>query len=66
MPNELEASVRHRAIEFLAGESSLPFDQVQKLYEAERAQLEHAAHVTKYLPIFTFRNVQLQLLQRPA
>ncbi len=66
MPNHLDESVKHRAIEFLARESKVPFDQVASLYEQERAQLERSAHVKKFLPIFTFRNVQDQLqLHRP-
>ena len=63
MPTQLDESVRRHAIEFLAEESKLPFDQVAQLYEKERAKLELGAKVKKYLPIFTLRNVQEQLLQ---
>lgn len=67
MSNQLDESVKHRAIEFLAQESKLPFDQVAELYEHERAELDLGARVKKFLPIFTFRNVQEQLLHlRPA
>jgi hypothetical protein len=63
MPRALDESVKRRAIEFLAAESKLPFDQVARLYERERAKLELGARVKQYLPIFTFRNVQEQLQQ---
>jgi hypothetical protein len=67
MSNHLVDSVKHRAIEFLANEAKLPFDQVAEMYEHERAELEVDAKVKKFLPIFTFRNVQEQLLlQRPS
>jgi Protein of unknown function (DUF3562) len=61
MSNQLDESVKRRAIEFLATESKVPVDQVAQLYEKERAKLELGARVKKFLPIFTFRNVQLQL-----
>jgi hypothetical protein len=62
MSNHLDESVKHRAIEFLASEAKLPFDQVAQIYEHERAELDLDARVKRFLPIFTFRNVQEQLL----
>ena len=62
MPSQLDESVKRHAIEFLAVESKLPFDQVARLYEQERAKLELGAKVKQYLPIFTLRNVQEQLM----
>lgn len=57
------ASVKRNAIELLALESKLPFDQVARLYDQELAKLESSARVKKFLPIFTFRNVKEQLRQ---
>ncbi len=62
MSNHLDDSVKHRAIELLAGEAKLPFDEVAQIYEQERAELDRDARVKKFLPIFTFRNVQEKLL----
>ncbi|MCV2348540.1 DUF3562 domain-containing protein [Paucibacter sp. Y2R2-4] len=62
MATALEESVKQRAIEVLAGEAKLPFGQVARLYEQERSKLELSARIKKFLPIFTFRNVQEQLL----
>lgn len=64
MSNQLDESVKRHAIESLAAQSRLPFKLVAKLYEDERAALELGARVKKFLPIFTFRNVQEQLLKR--
>lgn len=62
MPNHLDESVKHRAIEFLAGEAKVPFNVVAEIYEHEQTELERDAKVKKFLPIFTFRNVKEQLL----
>jgi hypothetical protein len=62
MPNRLDEAVKHRAIDSLAAESHLTFDQVAQLYEREYARLELGAHVKKFLPVFTYRNVHEQLL----
>ena len=65
--NQPDDSAKRRAIETLAAQSDLPFALVAKLYEDEQAALELGARVTRFLPIFTFRNVQAQLLKcRPA
>jgi hypothetical protein len=61
MPNQLDESVKRRAIESLAKEFKQPFDLVAQLYEQERAKLMLGARVTSYLPIFTLRNVQAKL-----
>lgn len=62
MSNRLDEAVKHRAIEDLAEESHLPFDQVARLYEREYARLDLGARVKKFLPIFAYRNVHEQLL----
>jgi hypothetical protein len=62
MSSQLDESVKRRAIEFLALESRLPFAEVTRIYELEHAKLDALARVKKFLPIFTFRNVQEQLL----
>lgn len=62
MSEQLDDSVKHRAIEFLAAQAKLPFDQVAQIYEHERAELDLDARVKTFLPIFTFRKVQQQLL----
>jgi hypothetical protein len=62
MPNQLDESVKRHAIEFLCLQSKLPFELVARIYELEYATLERGARVKKFLPIFTFRNVQEQLL----
>jgi hypothetical protein len=58
----LKDSVDHRAIAILADASSLPFEQVAQIYAQELSQLERSARVKKFLPIFTYRNVQEKLL----
>lgn len=61
------ASVKRSAIAALALESKLPFDQVARLYDKELAKLERTAQVKRFLPIFTFKHVQEQLLHlQPA
>ena len=64
MSHQLDDSVKHRAIEFLASEAELPFDVVAEMYEHERAELHRDAKVKQFLPIFTFRGVQEKLRQR--
>lgn len=63
MSNQLDESVKHRAIELLARESGVPFDQVAQLYEHEQARHQLEARVKKFVPIFTFRSVQEKLRQ---
>jgi hypothetical protein len=64
MPTTLADSTKQRAIEFLAQEAKLPFDQVAQLYERERAELDLTARVKRFLPIFAFRGVRERLLKR--
>lgn len=62
MSNHLDEVVKHRAIECLAAESHMTFDQVARLYEREYSRLDLGARVKKFLPVFTYRNVHEQLL----
>jgi hypothetical protein len=64
MSNRLDDVANLRAIQVLAKESKVPFDDVARLYERERVKLELGAKVKQYLPIFIFRNVQAHLLER--
>jgi hypothetical protein len=57
-------SHHERAIEFLAGESQVPVDEVAKLFEDARAQLEVGARIRGFLGIFAIRNVRKMLRQR--
>ncbi len=53
-----------RVVAFLAEESHLPVADVARLYEDERAGLALGAHITKFVHIFAFRNVQEILRKR--
>lgn len=52
-----------RAVASLALEASVPFAEVARLYEAERARLESGARVKSFLPVFAMRNVR-EILRR--
>jgi hypothetical protein len=53
-----------RIVEFLARESSVPVDEVARIYAAERAGLAEGARVANFVPIFAIRNVQEILRSR--
>ena len=53
-----------RIVDFLARESSVPVDEVARIYAAERADLAEGAHVANFVPIFAIRNVQEILRHR--
>lgn len=55
---------QNRIVASLASEFHVPIGEMTTLYEQERAELALDAHVTKYLDIFTTRNVQEILRQR--
>ena len=57
-------SHQQQAIEFMAQESQVPIDEVARLYEDERAELEAGARLTGFLPIFAIRKVREILRQR--
>ena len=59
-------SHQERAIEFLAAESQLPIDEVSRLYEGKRAELEVGARLTGFLPILAIRQVREMLRRRSA
>jgi Protein of unknown function (DUF3562) len=53
-----------RAIERLARESQVPVDEVVRLYDDARAELEVGARIKSFLGIFAIRNVRKVLRQR--
>lgn len=53
-------------LEVLALESKVSVDEVARLYEDERAQLEAGALITSFLPIFAIRNVRETLRRRSS
>jgi hypothetical protein len=53
-----------RAIERLARESQVPVDEVARLYDDARAELEVGARIKSFLGIFAIRNVRKVLRQR--
>jgi hypothetical protein len=59
-------SDQRRAINFIVAQTRRPLEQVTHLYEQERGRLVKAAHVQRYVHIFTYRNVIDQLEQVPA
>ncbi len=63
-PQPSKRSHQQRAIEFLARESRVPIDEVARLYEDEWAELEDGARITRFLAIFTTRNVREMLRRR--
>jgi uncharacterized protein DUF3562 len=52
-----------RVIAFLAKKSTLPIDEVTRLYEHEWAGLEASARVKRFVPILTLRRVR-ELLRK--
>ena len=54
----------HLAIELLARESRVPVDEVARLYENARAELESGARIRGFLGIFALRKVRKTLRQR--
>ena len=50
-----------RIIAFLARESAASIDEVTRLYEQERAELEAGARIKHFLPILAIRNVRAAL-----
>jgi hypothetical protein len=63
-PQPSKKSHQRRAIESLARESQVPIDEVARLYEDEWAELEDGARITRFLAIFTTRNVREMLRRR--
>ena len=59
-------SHHQRAIDFLAHESQVPGNEVARLYEDARAELEVGARISGFLGIFAIRNVRKMLRQRSA
>jgi len=54
-----------RTIAFLARESAVSIDEVTRLYERERTELEAGARIKHFLPILAIRNVRAALRHRP-
>ncbi|HWM44616.1 MAG TPA: DUF3562 domain-containing protein [Burkholderiales bacterium] len=61
-----EASHQQRTFEHLARESRVPVDEVARLYDDARAELEVGARIKSFLGIFAIRNVRKVLRQRGA
>lgn len=59
-------SYQQRAIEYLSKESLVPIDEVEELYEHERAELAVGARIIGFLPILAIRKVRAALRQRSA
>jgi len=57
-------SHHQRAIESLAEESQVPVNEVARLYEDARAELETGARIRNFLGIFALRKVRKTLLER--
>jgi hypothetical protein len=57
-------SHHQRAIESLAEESQVPVNEVARLYEDARAELEAGARVRSFLGIFALRKVRNTLRER--
>ena len=57
-------SHHQRAIEVLAAESQVPVNEVARLYEDARAELEAGARVRSFLGIFALRKVRNTLRER--
>ena len=63
-PDRTGESHHQRALELLARESQLPVNEVARLYEKARAELEAGARIRSFLDIFALRNVRRMLRQR--
>ena len=59
-----QESHHQRAIESLAEESQVPVNEVARLYEDARAELEAGARIRNFLGIFALRKVRKALLER--
>lgn len=59
-----EISHQQQTLERLARESQVPVDEVARLYEHARAELEVGARIRGFLGIFAIRNVRRVLRQR--
>jgi hypothetical protein len=57
---------QRRAINFIVAQTCRPVEQVRHLYEREHGRLVKAAHVQRYVDIFTYRNVIEQLALAPV
>jgi hypothetical protein len=65
MPTLFSKDSHHqRAIESLAAESQVPVNEVARLYEDARAELEAGARVRSFLGIFALRKVRNTLRER--
>jgi len=65
MPSPSSKESHHeRAIESLAEESQVPVNEVARLYEDARAELEAGARIRNFLGIFALRKVRKALLER--
>ena len=68
--SEVKQPDQKRIVATLAADSDESADEIEKLYELERARLAIGAHTTKFLHIFAIRNVQEILrkrsIERPA
>jgi hypothetical protein len=59
-------SAHRQALERLARESQVPVDEVARLYDDARAELEAGARIRGFLGIFALRNVRKLLRRRGA
>ena len=65
MPSPFSKESYHeRAIESLAQESQVPVNEVARLYEDARAELEAGARIKSFIGIFALRKVRKRLLER--
>ena len=65
MPTLFSKESHHqRDIEVLAAESQVPVNEVARLYEDARAELEAGARVRSFLGIFALRKVRNTLRER--
>jgi uncharacterized protein DUF3562 len=65
MPNLSSKESHHqRAIESLAEESQVPVNEIARLYEDARAELEAGARIRSFIGIFALRKVRKTLLER--
>jgi hypothetical protein len=65
MPTLFSKESHHqRVIKSLAEESQVPVNEVARLYEDARAELEAGARIRSFIGIFALRNVRKILHQR--
>jgi uncharacterized protein (DUF2126 family) len=62
----VDEAQHHGAIDSLAQELNLPFDQVKPAYEEALRQLKASVAVTDYLPLFASRRAREKLAVRPG